>query len=204
MRLGDRADAQIERLAEQLGLTQADVLRLALRRLETDRAAIRDVEAHTAARGMLDALMIEHGDLANLKIEIRPGASDADVIVMPRGFADERQTNLQATIRREDGRVTVDLYDPEADVTVYDVRAGTDDPAGVTMTVLLKAVHLQTPVPPIGDETVVAGPDGKEMTVYQPDGTALRYLLRGDKPGLLPHRRAAFGPPNRNQRRNHR
>lgn len=197
IRLGERADEQLARLAERLGLSHADLLRLALHHLEKSPDLIRELDAYAAARALIDGLIAEYGKDAQLGIEVPVNAAQADVWILPRGHA-ERQPALalHATVRRGDGRLTVDLHDSERGVTIHDLRSAEEDPGGVNLVMQLRAIHIHSPVPPIADETVTEGPNGKEMTVYQPDGTAVRYLLRADgPPGFAPNRRATLKEP---------
>lgn len=205
-RLGPRTDTQLDRLADRLDLSRSDVLRLALHHLETTPAGTFDaVAAHAAARRVLDRLLADYGELAQLQIDIAEDCT-SDVLypkVLRRGSSgSEPADGLHAYVRvNSDHSVAIDLYDYEEDVTIRDVRTHPELPAGgLTMVIVIRAIHVSGAVPPIADETVTDGPDGREMTTYHPDGSAVRYLLRpGHPPNVLPHRRAELGERGRQQ-----
>jgi len=205
-RLGTRADAQLDRLAHRLDLNRSDVVRLSLSHLEKTPGDTFDaVAAHAAARRVLDRLIADHGELAQLQVDIAEDCT-SDVLhpkVLRRASSgSEPADGLHAYARvNSDHSVAIDLYDYEEDVTIRDVRTNPELPTGgLTMVIPIRAIHVSGPVPPIADETVTDGPDGREMTTYHPDGSTVHYLLRpGHPPNVVPHRRAELGERGRQQ-----
>jgi hypothetical protein len=172
-RLGARADAQTDRLAEELGLNRHDVTRSALDALERDEDFRFELAATRRAQYHLDRWRQTFG-ARGVRLFLRRGKP----VSVREGHIEREIADTIVETHRVEGRRQFDIRIAgvcgEPDVILAAVFVASD--ADVTECALpLDAVHLAGPVPPIEGEVVSDGPNGVERTIWR-DGTRLTFV----------------------------